>query len=146
MRRYLPVVLLAPCLVVAAVLPTMAAGATALPPNAPGELSDDPAADAPIRAVWARLARALEAQDVEAAVDCFIPSEQESYRAMFQKAPHLLPALGSGMGVIEQIYVRADVAKYRLRRSQVVQGQSREITHYIYFFKMPDGTWLIDSF
>ncbi len=57
-----------------------------------------------------------------------------------------LPALGPGMAGIEQVYVQGEVAKYRLRRSQVVQGQAREITHDIYFFKMPDGTWLIDSF
>jgi hypothetical protein len=144
MRRYLPAALLGPWVVAMAVLATTAAAA--LPPSSPEGLSDDPAADAPIRTVWARLARALKAQDVEAVVSCFIPSEQESYRTMFEKTPKMLLTLVPGMAVIEQVYVQGDVAKYRLRRSQVVQAQSRAITHYIYFFKMPDGAWLIDSF
>jgi len=47
---------------------------------------------------------------------------------------------------IELIYLKEDIAKYRIRREQVFEGQTRTITYYIYFTKNRDGIWQIEQF
>ncbi|MFZ5954927.1 MAG: hypothetical protein ACOYT4_00730 [Nanoarchaeota archaeon] len=49
-------------------------------------------------------------------------------------------------GQIQLIYLKDNEAKYRIRREQLIDGQSETITYYIYFVKDENGLWKIDRF
>jgi len=50
------------------------------------------------------------------------------------------------MQTIELIYLKEAIAKYRIIRQQVFEGQMATITYYIYFTKNPEGIWQIEQF
>ena len=47
---------------------------------------------------------------------------------------------------IQLIYVKDNVAKYRIKKNEVYGGQTFDITYYIYFVVDEDGIWKIEIF
>ena len=47
---------------------------------------------------------------------------------------------------IQLIYVNDTVAKYRIRKDEMIDGENYRVTYYIHFVKNPQGLWSIDSF
>ena len=47
---------------------------------------------------------------------------------------------------VELVCVHDKVAKYRLRREQVISGVNTTITYYVYFSINRQGVWQIEQF
>jgi hypothetical protein len=99
-----------------------------------------------LKAKWEGMKGALADQDIFNAMNYFLPSSQSRYQQAFNIIIDDLPQLISQMQNIEMIYLKGDVAKYRIRRSHDIDGVMQTITYYIYFFKDADGVWKIDRF
>lgn len=65
---------------------------------------------------------------------------------MFQLLANGLPNIATSMQEIQLIYLRGDIAKYRIRREQNIKGTPQTITYYIYFVRDENGIWKIESF
>jgi hypothetical protein len=103
-------------------------------------------ADARIREKWNGMKSMLINGDTEGALRFFtLPSEGE-YREIFTLLGSELPLVAAGMEDIEKVYIDDEVAKYRIKRDEVVGGVQSRITHYIYFARDAYGNWYIDSF
>jgi hypothetical protein len=89
---------------------------------------------------------ALEQGDVEGAVGAFNEGSREKYRNTFTRLQQRLPELAAGMGPIELVYAKGEIAKHRITREQEFQGQTVAVTYYIYFSRNRDGIWQIEEF
>ena len=76
----------------------------------------------------------------------FLQTTKQDYLEIFNLLADKLPGIASGMREIESIYFQDKVAKYRIKRQETVQGQTYDITYYIYFVKDANGLWNIESF
>ncbi len=102
--------------------------------------------DALIRAKWNGMKSSLINSDIDGALKNFALPSQDEYQNIFNRLSSQLPAIASGMEDIEQVYVRGYVAKYRIKKDEVINGISYRITHYIYFVQDANGNWYVDSF
>ena len=102
----------------------------------------EPLPPVPPEEVWSDMKENLAAGNIEGALNYFSEGSKEKYREIFTLLGDRLPTLANNMQDIELIYVRGDIAKYRIHRLQYEQ----QITYYIYFGKDEDGYWKINSF
>lgn len=104
------------------------------------------ALDTLLQAKWNEMKSKLSERDIEGGLEYFIGQSRDLYRPAFTALSDQLPLIFADMSVIEMIYVKDKVAKYRIRRMQEIQGVPREITYYIYFSLGKDGLWKIQNF
>jgi hypothetical protein len=102
--------------------------------------------DGKLRAKWNAMKSALIAGDNQKALGCFHGGTKSNYDEIFSALGTTLPGIASAMGEISPVYHRDRISKYRIRREEVVQGQTYNITYYIYFVKDSNGLWQIESF
>jgi hypothetical protein len=102
--------------------------------------------DGILRAKWNAMKSALIAGDKQKALSCFHAGSRADYQAIFDALGGRLAGIASALGEIGPVYYKDKIAKYRIRREEVVQGQTYNITYYIYFAKDPQGLWHIESF
>jgi hypothetical protein len=103
--------------------------------------------DATLKQIWNGMKSKLSAQDVEGAVSYICNNETRAkYRELFQQLLPYLPTIAANMRDISLDYVGPDVAEYRIKRSENVNGQMMDITYFIYFRRDENGAWLLDSF
>ncbi|HDZ62036.1 MAG TPA: hypothetical protein ENH40_02685 [Nitrospirae bacterium] len=102
--------------------------------------------DALLRAKWEAMKAALAAQDVEGAVVYLTEESRDSYNEIFTALYDQLPQLIQDMQDIQLIYSEGNMAKYRIRKSELYGGQTYEITYYTYFAVDIDGIWRIHRF
>ena len=102
--------------------------------------------DTLLKAKWEGMKGALGIQDVDGAAGYFGEQSSERYRAIFNAISGRLPQIASGMQNIQLIYIDRSIAKYRIRRNEIYNGQPYTITYYIYFNIGGDGLWKIDKF
>jgi hypothetical protein len=103
--------------------------------------------DATLKQIWNGMKSKLSAQDVEGAVSYISNNETRAkYRELFQQLLPYLPTIAANMRDISLDYVGPDVAEYRIKRSENVNGQMMDITYFIYFRRDENGAWLLDSF
>jgi len=102
--------------------------------------------DSLLKTRWDVMKASLIAGDTQGALQSFAVGSRERYGQIFDSISSVLPAMASEMREIGMIYVRDQVAKYRIRRQEEVMGEMYDITYYIYFKKDYDGLWRIDSF
>ncbi len=95
---------------------------------------------------WNGMKAALEDGDIRTALLFFLPPSQAKYEKIFTAIGPGLPAFAAAMETIEPVYTDEFVAKYRLRKDKVINGETHRITYYVYFAKAIDGLWYIDSF
>lgn len=96
----------------------------------------------PPEEVWGDMKSALKEGKIEDALTHFSEGSKKKYREVFTILGEKLPTLANNMQDIELIYIKGDIAKYRIHRFQMGQ----QITYYIYFGKDEAGNWKIDSF
>jgi DNA-binding beta-propeller fold protein YncE len=96
----------------------------------------------PPEETWNEMKEALKDGDIEAALTHFSVGSKERYREIFTLLENELPRIAEEMEDIQRIYIRGDVAKYRIRR---LEG-GIQITYYIYFIKDEEGNWKIRQF
>lgn len=69
----------------------------------------------------------------------------EKYREIFTAISAQLPSIAADMNDIQMIYAKGNIAKYRIRRDDTINGSTVTITYYIYFIKDMNGIWKIDK-
>jgi len=57
-----------------------------------------------------------------------------------------LPEIVDEMQDIEMIYARGDYVKYRIKRTQLINGSMMDLTYYLYFVKDKSGLWKVNQF
>lgn len=102
--------------------------------------------DTLLKSKWEGMKEALNRGDIEGALNYFTYDSKQKYRAAFTRLQDKIQTIVFNMQNLELIYVKEDIAKYRIRREQVFEGQTRTITYYIYFTKNRDGIWQIEQF
>lgn len=107
---------------------------------------DQEDADARIREKWNGMKTRLINGDAEGALGFFTLPSIVEYREIFTLLSRELPVITAGMEDIEKVYIDDAVAKYRIRKNEVINGVQYRITHYIYFARDAYGNWYIDSF
>jgi hypothetical protein len=107
---------------------------------------DRNAVDALLKAKWEGMKAGLAGGNVDTALSYFIPGVRERYKNTFTLLQSTISTIAANMQTIELIYVTERIAKYRIRRDQVYNGQTETITYYIYFSKNAKGIWQIEQF
>lgn len=102
--------------------------------------------DTALRVQWDGMKTALASGDIETGLTHFISSAREKYRILFERIKSNLPQMVSSMEDIEMIYFESGFAKYRIRRTEEVNGTLTPITYYIYFSQDSDGRYKIFKF
>jgi hypothetical protein len=102
--------------------------------------------DALLRDKWNGMKAMLVSGDTESALEYFAMPARNEYRQIFSIISNELPAMAAGMEDIELVYLRERVAKYRIKKDEVIDGVNHRITYYIYFARDPYGNWYIQSF
>ena len=102
--------------------------------------------DALLKNKWERMKEALRQSNIESALNYFTYDSRQKYRTSFIRLQDKIQTIVSNMQNIELIYIKDDIAKYRIRREQVIDSQASTITYYIYFAKNRDGIWQIEQF
>jgi len=107
---------------------------------------DQAVLDQLLKAKWDGMKNALTNGNIEGALTYFHESSKEEYQEVFNFLTDRIPDIAIGMREIQLIYLVDKVAKYRIKKEEEVQGQTFDITYYIYFIKDLNGLWHIESF
>ena len=102
--------------------------------------------DALLKAKWNGMKTSLSSGNVEGALTYFLAGSRENYRLIFTALQPQLPDIASAMREIELITIDEKAAKYRLKRLEEAQGQTVDISYFIYFIKDYRGLWYLDRF
>ena len=102
-------------------------------------------ADAMLKAQWEGMKTALAAGDIEKGLIYFIERARDKYRTLIQDVADL-PAFAGNMEDIEMIYFEDGIAKYRIHRTEDINGTPTIITYFIYFTRDTDGMYKIYKF
>jgi hypothetical protein len=73
----------------------------------------------------------------------FSEQTRERYASIFNAIPDQLPQIALGINDIEPVYFEEYGAKFRIKRTEVIEGITYDITYYIYFVQEEDGSWKI---
>ncbi len=102
--------------------------------------------DVLLKGKWEGMKGALANGDINGAAGYIDEQSRERYITIFNALLSRLPQIASGMENIQLIYIDKSIAKYRIRRNEIYNGQPYTITYYIYFNIGSDGLWRIDKF
>src|SRR3972149_523111 len=98
--------------------------------------------DTLLKGKWEGMKGALTTGDVEGAVRYFADNSKERYRTIFTAIQDKISNIAANMQGIQLIYLKNNIAKYRIKRSETMG----EITYYIYFELDENGIWRIRQF
>jgi len=102
--------------------------------------------DALLQGKWNAMKAKLLAGDAAGALNYYSITSRDEYEAIFTALGEKLPQVAADMRGIEMIYATEGFAKYRIKRSEVLQGNSFDITYYIYFVCDEKGVWTIQRY
>ena len=102
--------------------------------------------DALLKAKWNGMKSALINGDINGALKYFAYPSKNEYEQIFTILSDQLPDIAANMEDIQLIYVNDIVAKYRIRKDEIIDGQNYRVTYYLHFVRDPFGLWSIDSF
>jgi len=102
--------------------------------------------DALLQAKWSDMKSRLAAGDIEGALNYYGSDTRDDYEAIFTALGSQLGHVVQEMQAIELISIEDGMAKYRIRRDEIHQGQTYTITYHIYFDCSEDGVWRIHRF
>jgi len=94
---------------------------------------------------WSAMKNAMANSDVTGSANYFNDTSREKYTEILQFLLPRLPEVAAGLRPIEADYIRQDTAEYRISRSETINGQSRDLTYFIYFVRDKNGIWKIES-
>jgi hypothetical protein len=103
------------------------------------------AVDDQIQAIWRKMKTCLINSNIEGALTYFHDISRDHQREVFTIIYDDLPGIAAGMRNIELIIVQNNIAKYRITREKIIQGQPYDITYYVIFSRSDDG-WKIVRF
>ena len=96
-----------------------------------------------LQSVWGGMKTAMLAGNVDQVIGGFSAQTHDKYLAIFTSIASQLPEIAQEMREIEPVYFEEFGAKYRIKRSEVIEGVPYDITYYIYFVQEEDGSWKI---
>jgi hypothetical protein len=102
--------------------------------------------DALLQAKWNAMKTCLLAGDIQGASLYYSSATRGNYEAIFTTLGDQLPQIAQQMQDIELIYAGEGYAKYRIRRDEIIGGETHSITYNIYFCTDENGIWKIDRF
>jgi hypothetical protein len=103
--------------------------------------------DVLLQTKWNGMKNSLETGDIQSALSYFHPGTRGDYEFIFNAlTPQRLNEIGLTMRELELIYIKESVAKYRIKREEVINGKTYDITFYIYFSEDGQGIWKILRF
>jgi hypothetical protein len=102
--------------------------------------------DSLLKEKWNGMKSRLVNSDVNGALEYFTLPSKDEYQEIFTRLSNELPAIATNMEDIEKVYMRENVAKYRIKKNEEINGVNYRITHYIYFIQDAYGNWYVDSF
>lgn len=102
--------------------------------------------DALLQAKWGGMKAALAEGEVEKALTGFLEGSKAKYRNSFTRLQAQLPTLAAGMRTPEFISAGDGVARYRISRDQVYNGENLTVWYDVYFARDAYGIWKIDRF
>lgn len=89
---------------------------------------------------------ALANHDITNALKYFNDDTKELYNEIYAALYDNLPQIVEDMQDIELIYIKGNLAKYRIRKNELYGGQTFNITYYLYFIKDGYGLWKIHRY
>jgi hypothetical protein len=95
---------------------------------------------------WSGMKTALSVQDISKAIGFFHKDSRQKYQGIFSELSESLPQIAAEMQDIELIDFLQNSARYRIKRSESIQGSNYNISYYIYFCVDSDGIWRILGF
>lgn len=98
--------------------------------------------DALLKGKWEGMRGKLATGDVEGAVGYFADGSKERYQGIFTALKDKISNIAGEMREIQLIYLKNNIAKYRIRRLE----NAGEITYYIYFELDKNGLWKIKEY
>jgi hypothetical protein len=99
-----------------------------------------------LKGKWEGMKEKLRNRDIDGSLVYFHDGSKESYRQAFKLILDDLPQIVSDMLGVEMIYVKDDLAKYRIRRNQNINEMNQTFTYYIYFLRDRNGAWKLNRF
>ncbi|MBI5550301.1 MAG: hypothetical protein HY911_02250 [Desulfobacterales bacterium] len=102
--------------------------------------------DALLQSKWNAMKARLAAGDVAGAVSYYTDGTKADYDAVYRGMGDQLPQMANRMRPIELIGVNNGLAKYRIKRSEEHQGQTYDISYWVYFETGGDGIWKISRY
>ena len=107
------------------------------------EVIDQAQLDQLLKGKWSGMKTALANQDIENALNYFAENTKNLYNEIYTVIYDNLPQIAQDMQDIELIYAEDNLAKYRIRKNELYNGEMLTITYYIYFEKDEKGLWKI---
>ncbi|MBN2108634.1 MAG: hypothetical protein JW832_14505 [Deltaproteobacteria bacterium] len=101
--------------------------------------------DAKLQGKWVGMKSGFGGQNIPSSLKYISALSNDKYREIFTAIADQLPVIAADMQNIELIIVNDNIAKYRIRREDTINGQTLPITYYIYFIKDMNGLWKIDK-
>jgi len=101
--------------------------------------------DSLLKEKWDGMKAALAGSNIDQGLGYISAVARERYSHILENLAGHLPVIAGEMQEIEQVYVSDGVSKYRIQRSQQINGEVVPITYYIYFGQDGDGLWRIES-
>jgi len=96
-----------------------------------------------LKEVWSGFRQSLASGDVDAALRWFAAdSVREKYRRPLTQIRSSLPAFAGGIGTIDAVWIRGDVARYLASRVE----NGRPTGYHVYFGRNANGLWQIVQF
>jgi hypothetical protein len=95
---------------------------------------------------WASMREALDEGNVEEALSYFTRGSQDKYRQIFEAIEDKLSEEAAGLQDIVPVSFRGTTAKYRIQRTENVNGEDMTLTFWVYFVQDADGIWRIRQF
>jgi hypothetical protein len=102
--------------------------------------------DTLLRSKWDEMKAAMRNRDVEGALKNISDLKTDEYREIFTLIQDQLPQMANDMSELELISMRGGLAKYIIKRNELIDGQQYEIAYFVYFSPDPFGNWTIDEF
>ena len=98
--------------------------------------------DAHLRAIWSGMKEAMISGNIDQAASNFCEQTREDYKTVYTNLFGQLAQIAQEMGEIEPLTYEENVAIFRIKRNDVINGDEQVISYRIYFFYQ-NGAWLI---
>ncbi len=96
-----------------------------------------------LQSIWGGMKTAMLTGDVDQVMGSFSAQTHDKYLAIFNSIADQLPQVAQEMREIEPVYFEEFGAKFRIKRTEEIEGVIYDITYYIYFVQEEDGSWKI---
>jgi len=98
--------------------------------------------DSLLRGVWNGMKNAMASGNIDLAGSFFCEKTREAYKEVYANLSTQLLQIAQGMGEIDPLAYKGNIAIFRIKRNDVINGEENEISYRIYFVYQ-DGEWLI---